>query len=85
LDLLRHSVAGILIIVPSDFSDLSKELRDQIQELEQTMLEESTSVPVYFTVESEDILNVFETVKQSGDSLGPKSSALQSKPLKTFV
>ena len=61
-DLLKHSVASILIIVPSDFSTISDDVKEQIQELEQ-MLEETTTVPVYFVVESPDVDELYKIVK----------------------
>ncbi len=78
-DLIKYSVAGIVIIVPSDVVSLSPDLIDQIQQLEQIMIEETTSVPVYFIRETEEVLELYETVKESAESLGVSSSAFQSK------
>jgi hypothetical protein len=77
-DLLKFSVAGIVIIVPSDFTPLSPPVIEQIQVLEQIMLEETTSVPIYFIKESEEVMEVYKTVKDSAESLGATTSALQT-------
>lgn len=77
-DLLRHSVAGVVIIVPADLSSITGELREQIQELEQAMLEEFTSVPVYFIQDNPDVTEVYNTIKASAESLGTASTALQT-------
>lgn len=78
-DLLKFSVAGIVIIVPTDFTQLSPLAIEQIQVLEQIMLEETTSVPIYFIRESVEVMEVYKTVKESAESLGVATSALQSK------
>jgi hypothetical protein len=78
-DLIRHNVGGVVILIPSDFSALAAEVKEQIQELEQVMLDESTSIPVYFVRENKDVVEMYETVKRSAESLGAKSSATESK------
>lgn len=77
-DLLRHSVAGVVVIVPSDITSITGELKEQIQELEQVMLEEFSTVPVYFIQESQDVNEVYQTIKDSAESMGTASSALQT-------
>ncbi|CAG7838339.1 unnamed protein product [Allacma fusca] len=77
-DLLKHSVAGILIIVPADLSDISETTKEQIQDLESVMLEEATSVPVYFVKEDDDVLQLYSTVKSNADILGPTSTGFET-------
>ncbi|CAL8129212.1 unnamed protein product [Orchesella dallaii] len=77
-DLLTAQVAGIVIIVPADLSSISGEIRDQIQELEQAMLSDFTTVPVYFIQETQEVNQVYQTIKESAESLGAASSALQT-------
>ncbi|ODM97538.1 Nicalin-1 [Orchesella cincta] len=77
-DLLTAQVAGIVIIVPADLSSISGEIRDQIQELEQAMLADFTTVPVYFIQETQEVNQVYQTIKESAESLGAASTALQT-------
>lgn len=78
-DLLKFDVAGIVIVVPSNFAQLSAEVIEQIHSLEQVMLEDTTTVPVYFINETDDLREVYDTVKESAESLGQKTSTLQSR------
>lgn len=78
-DLLKHNVGGVVIIVPMEWKELSQEIKEQIQELERIMLDESTSVPVYFIRESKEVVEMYETVQRSAESQGMKLSATESK------
>jgi len=79
-NLLKYSVAGIVIIVPSSkLSTLEPEVIDQIHQLEEILIEEATSVPVYLIQEDEEAQKLYETVQESAESLGATSSAFQSK------
>jgi len=85
-DLLKYSVAGVIIIVPSpqEIKGLSNETIEQIHELEDVMLQQGdgtespTVVPVYFIEQSEEVTEVYETVKESAESLGTSSTGLQT-------
>jgi len=77
-DLIRHNVGGIVIIIPADLTTITGELKEQIQELEQVMLDESTSIPVYFIRESKEVMELYEAVRLSSESFGTKTSATQS-------
>ena len=78
-DLLKQSVAGVLIIVPEDMSELSETTKEEIQALEQVMLEEATTVPVYFVVENTEVRELYDKVKKNADALRPGASGLESK------
>ena len=78
-DLLKQSVAGVLIIVPEEFSELSETTKEEIQALEQVMLEEATTVPVYFVVENAEVREMYRKVKKNADALRPGASGLESE------
>jgi hypothetical protein len=77
-DLLRHNVGGIVVIIPTNFKSLSPEAREQIYELEHVLLDEATSVPVYFIRETPEVIEMYETVRKSAEVMGTKLSATQS-------
>ncbi|GAB6032445.1 hypothetical protein CHUAL_011083 [Chamberlinius hualienensis] len=64
-DIINQGAAGLVILIPENFSTLSNLYKEHILELESTILEEETSVPVYFAVETPALLEIYYEVENS--------------------
>lgn len=62
LNKIRQKAGGVIIMLPKDVSTLKEELKEQIINLEQEMLAQSTSVPFYFAPFNTQLENIINDV-----------------------
>lgn len=79
-DLLTQNAGALLILLPEKLSDLSSEEQEHLQSLERDFLAEETSLPVYFSYETEDLRDIYEDLVHgaSGDTAATAWEALLS-------
>ncbi|CAL1531840.1 unnamed protein product [Lymnaea stagnalis] len=79
-DLMTQNAASLLIILPKNLNNLSLDEKQLLQSLEQELLQEPSSVPVYFTTESEYLDDIYLDVQEgnSGDNAPTAWEALLS-------
>lgn len=75
-----HWVAGqgavaLLVLLPSNLTSLSPDHRQIMREIEATMLETETQMAVYFAYETEDLTEIFESVRTATNSDSASSAA----------
>lgn len=59
---IRQKAGGVIIMLPKDVSTIKDELKEQIINLEQQMLAQSTSVPIYFAPFNTQLENIINDV-----------------------
>lgn len=74
-EISSQGAGGLLILLPTNCSALSSDDRASITDLEQTMTEDETSLPVYFVWETPELTEMYEGIY--GTNLGYSSSALK--------
>ncbi|XP_072038125.1 BOS complex subunit NCLN-like isoform X2 [Amphiura filiformis] len=76
-DIIEQSAGALLVLLPQNFSSLTQE---QWLELEPQMLEQETTVPVYFAYEDEQLLDIHDQIQQavSSDQAASAAEALLS-------
>ncbi|XP_033634705.1 nicalin-1-like [Asterias rubens] len=77
-DMMEQSAGGLLILIPKELSTLPQEVIKHWLELEPQMMEQETTMPVYFAHEDEDLLEILEEVQRAGgsDQAGTAAEAL---------
>lgn len=63
--LTSQYVGAIIIILPLKYNDLQKSL---IQSFELQMLKEDIKIPIYFVIESEEVLDYYDYIDKSSNS-----------------
>ncbi|KAI8789197.1 BOS complex subunit ncln-like [Biomphalaria glabrata] len=82
-ELMTQNAGSLLVILPKNLTALSPEEKQHLQSLEQDLLVEPSTVPVYFTVESEYINDIYKDIQEgtSGDNAATAWEALLSSAL----
>ncbi|KAH9499321.1 tRNA (cytosine-5-)-methyltransferase ncl1 [Bulinus truncatus] len=82
-DLMTQNAGALLVILPKNLTELSSEDKQHLQNLEQELLQEPSTVPVYFALESEYINDIYTDVQEgsSGDDAPTAWEALLSSAL----
>ncbi|KAM6331778.1 BOS complex subunit NCLN isoform 3-T4 [Alca torda] len=70
---LRQSAGAVVIILPRSISSVPQDV--QFMEIEPEMLAMETIVPVYFAVEDEELLSIYEQTRAASASQGSASAA----------
>ncbi|XP_038628412.1 nicalin isoform X1 [Tachyglossus aculeatus] len=72
---LRQSAGAVVIILPQTMAALPQDIIRQFMEIEPEMLAMETIVPVYFAVEDEALLSIYEQTQAASASQGSASAA----------
>lgn len=64
-EVIHQGAAGLLILLPSNISSLSGEQQQHIMELERSLLEEEVNIPIYFTQETPEMEEIYNSVQKS--------------------
>ncbi|KAM6331775.1 BOS complex subunit NCLN isoform 1-T2 [Alca torda] len=72
---LRQSAGAVVIILPRSISSVPQDVVRQFMEIEPEMLAMETIVPVYFAVEDEELLSIYEQTRAASASQGSASAA----------
>ncbi|XP_061457199.1 BOS complex subunit NCLN isoform X2 [Rhineura floridana] len=72
---LRQSAGAVVIILPQSMSSVPQDVIRQFMEIEPEMLAMETIVPVYFAVEDEELLSIYEQTQAASASQGSASAA----------
>lgn len=67
-DIIHQGAAGLLILLPSNISSLTLREQQHILELEKSLLEEEVNIPVYFTEETPEMEEIYNSVQKSPSS-----------------
>ncbi|XP_022103016.1 nicalin-like isoform X2 [Acanthaster planci] len=79
-EMMEQSAGGLLILLPKDLSTLPQDVLKHWLELEPQMMEQETTMPVYFAHEDEKLLAILEEINKAGssDQAGTAAEALLS-------
>ncbi|XP_005090447.1 nicalin-1 [Aplysia californica] len=79
-DLMTQNAGALLVILPQNLGNLSAEERQHLQSLEREIVQEPTSVPVYFALEQEYLKDIYLDVQEgtAGDNAATAWEALVS-------
>ncbi|MFT7798701.1 nicalin isoform X3 [Arapaima gigas] len=72
---LRQSAGAVVIILPQNMSTLPQDIVQQFMEIEPELLATETIVPVYFALEDDELLSIYEQTLISSSSQGSASAA----------
>uniref|UniRef100_A0A6I8R9I9 Nicalin n=1 Tax=Xenopus tropicalis TaxID=8364 RepID=A0A6I8R9I9_XENTR len=72
---LRQSAGAVVIILPPNMAALPQDIVQQFMDIEPEMLSMETQVPVYFAVEDEELLSIYEQTLAASASQGTSSAA----------
>ncbi|KAK6468206.1 nicalin-1 isoform X2 [Huso huso] len=72
---LRQSAGAVVIILPQNMSTMPQDIVQQFMEIEPELLATETIVPVYFALEEEELLSIYEQTLTSSSSQGLASAA----------
>ncbi|OXB66657.1 UNVERIFIED_CONTAM: hypothetical protein H355_012512 [Colinus virginianus] len=72
---LRQSAGAVVIILPRSISSVPQDVVKQFMEIEPEMLAMETIVPVYFAVEDDELLSIYEQTRAASASQGSASAA----------
>eukprot|EP00088_Acartia_fossae_P036569 TRINITY_DN3777_c0_g1_i2.p1 TRINITY_DN3777_c0_g1~~TRINITY_DN3777_c0_g1_i2.p1 ORF type:complete len:596 (+),score=158.91 TRINITY_DN3777_c0_g1_i2:27-1790(+) len=78
-DLMSNGMGGLLLLLPPGLTGVSAEERDAILQLEEELLNGELDIPVYFAEETEELLELYDTLRnegEAGDAAGSAASAL---------
>lgn len=74
-DIISQMAGGLIILLPEHLNAISAQEKQHILELERTILEEETSVPVYFAIETAEVRQIYKNVENSMNTDGMGSAA----------
>jgi len=74
-ELLSNGVGGLLLLVPPGLSGASATEREAILQLEEELLNGELDIPVYFAEETTELLELYDTLRNEGESSDAASSA----------
>ncbi|XP_070210935.1 BOS complex subunit NCLN-like [Littorina saxatilis] len=79
-DLVTNNAGALLVLLPQDLSKLSAEEREHLQSLERDLMQEETSLPVYFSPETEELQEIYQDLEHgvAGDQAVSAWEALLS-------
>nr|XP_033812525.1 nicalin isoform X1 [Geotrypetes seraphini] len=72
---LRQSAGAVVIILPANMSAVPQDILRQFMEIEPEMVAMETIVPVYFAVEDEELISIYEQTLAASASQGSSSAA----------
>ncbi|XP_014661861.1 PREDICTED: nicalin-1-like [Priapulus caudatus] len=72
----EQNAAGLLVLLPQNLSSLSSEEQDRLLQLEQDLMDEETSMPVYFTTVTDELSDMFSDLKR-GAGHGRQATAVE--------
>ncbi|XP_023699520.2 BOS complex subunit ncln isoform X2 [Paramormyrops kingsleyae] len=72
---LRQSAGAVVIILPHNMSTMPQDIVQQFMEMEPELLATETIVPVYFALEDDELLSIYEQTLMSSSSQGSASAA----------
>ncbi|KAK2164437.1 hypothetical protein LSH36_63g03013 [Paralvinella palmiformis] len=77
-ELITQNAGGVLILLPDNLTSLKPEEKEHVMELEQELLQEESHLPVYFTPETDELLELYHGLKHSinSDQAGSATQAL---------
>ncbi|XP_078526127.1 BOS complex subunit NCLN isoform X1 [Lissotriton helveticus] len=74
-DALRQSAGAVVILLPPNISTMPQDIVKQFMAIEPEMLLMETVVPVYFAVEDEELISIYEQTLKASASQGSASAA----------
>lgn len=74
-EFLQQNAGGLLLLLPRNLSSLPSSEQQHIMELEKHLLEDDINIPVYFTYETQEILDMYYSMEQSSPDQKAKSAA----------
>jgi len=79
-ELMAQSAGALLVILPQDLDNMSKEERQHLEALEREIVAEQTTVPVYFALEGDYVNDIYQGVQggTAGDDAASAWEALVS-------
>ncbi|GFO13534.1 nicalin [Plakobranchus ocellatus] len=79
-DLMTQNAGALLVILPNNLTSLLPEEKQHLQSLEYELMQEQSTVPVYFALESEYLTDIYVDVQEgnSGDNAPTAWEALLS-------
>ncbi|OCT59191.1 nicalin isoform X1 [Xenopus laevis] len=72
---LRQSAGAVVIILPPNMAALPQDIVQQFMDIEPEMLSMETQVPVYFAVEDEELISIYEQTLAASANQGTSSAA----------
>ncbi|ESP03325.1 hypothetical protein LOTGIDRAFT_207615 [Lottia gigantea] len=68
-DWVSQNAGGLVILIPENIQQLSEKEKKHLQNLEEDLLVEESGIPVYFAPETEELAEIYESIKNgaSGD------------------
>ncbi|XP_015221202.1 BOS complex subunit ncln isoform X3 [Lepisosteus oculatus] len=72
---LRQSAGAVVLVLPQNMSTMPQDIVQQFMEIEPELLATETIVPVYFALEDEELLSIYEQTLASSSSQGSASAA----------
>ncbi|XP_054707763.1 BOS complex subunit ncln-like [Uloborus diversus] len=79
-DVINQNAGGLLILIPRNLSSLPATEHMVIMELEKHMLEDDVTIPIYFTYETEEILDMYYSMEQTSPLQQKTRSAAEEIP-----
>ncbi|XP_029469518.1 nicalin isoform X2 [Rhinatrema bivittatum] len=72
---LRQSAGAVVIILPANMSTVPQDIVRQFMEIEPEMVAMETIIPVYFAVEDDELISIYEQILAASASQGSSSAA----------
>lgn len=79
-EIIHQNAGGLLILIPRDLSSLPSTEQQVIMELEKHMLEDDVTIPIYFTYENQEILDIYYSMEQTSPFQQKPRSAAEEIP-----
>lgn len=64
----RHDTVGVVVLLPKNLNSLSDETIEAFRKLEIALLKQTIEKPVYFTFEDQEMINIYNQLKQEKKS-----------------
>ena len=79
-ELVSNGAGGMVLILPADLSSLAGDCREALLDIEQELLSQEMEIPIYFAQETEELLELYSSLQESGESgqSGQQSSAMSA-------
>ncbi|KAL8588571.1 hypothetical protein ACOMHN_059525 [Nucella lapillus] len=79
-DLATNNAGALLVLLPQDLAQLSSEEQEHLQSLERDLMQEETSVPVFFAQETPELREIYQDLEHgaAGDQATSAWEALLS-------
>lgn len=66
-ELVTSGAGGFVLILPADLASVAGKCREAVLELEQELLSSEIEVPVYFTEETPELLDLYSSLQVEGE------------------